>query len=105
MPKAPDNKLFKDVPVEDETRLFLMETENHEGYDVRVEGWEAEGFVGRSLVFKAEAVDQLDDVALRDLCRRHPSCPKDEKDDGFTISRDRRDYTFVNFAMEIDPLE
>ena len=97
-----EDKPFEGVPAEEDTQIIGTRTEKHEGYDVRFEGWRAQGFFGKSLVFKAEEVAELDDAALLDLCRRHSSCPDDEKDDDFTISRDDDGYTFVNFGMEKD---
>ena len=72
------------------------------GYSARLETWfDTEyGAGGKTLVFKADDVRDLADKELFALCRNHRACPDDEPDEDFTITRDSKGFTFVNFGME-----
>jgi hypothetical protein len=93
---------FKDVPVEDTTHVLAKGMDKLGEYSVRVERWfDTEYEVeGKTLVFKADEVAHLSDTELFALCRSHAVCPDDEQDDDFTVTRNSKGFTFVNFGMD-----
>ena len=48
----------------------------------------------------ADDVKDLTDKKLIALCRTHRACSDEEPDDDFTITRDSKGFTLVNFGME-----
>jgi hypothetical protein len=95
-------KEFDEVPVEDSTHILAKRVDKLREYSVRVEKWfDAEYYTGgKTLVFKAKEVEHIPDNELFDLCRTHRACSNDEPDEDFTITRDSKGFTFVNFGME-----
>jgi hypothetical protein len=95
-------KEFDKVPVEDTTHVLAKGVDTLGRYSVRVERWfDTEYDVGgKSLVFKAKEVKHLPDNELFALCRTHRACSDDEPDENFTVTRDSKGFTFVNFGME-----
>ena len=97
-----EEKEFDEVPIEDSTHVLAKGMDQLSGYSVRLETWfDTEyGAGGKTLVFKADDVRDLADKELFALCRTHRACPDDEPDEDFTITRDSKGFTFVNFGME-----
>ena len=95
-------KEFDKVPVEDTTHVLAKGEDTLGRYSVRVERWfDTEYDVGgKSLVFNAKEVKHLPDNELFALCRTHRACSDDEPDEDFTVTRDTKGFTFVNFGME-----
>ena len=95
-------KEFDKVPVEDTTHVLAKGMDQLGGYSVRLESWFDTEYNsgGKTLVFKAEEVEHLPDNELFALCRTHRACTNDEPDEDFTIIRDSKGFTFVNFGME-----
>jgi len=96
------NNEFVEVPIEDSTHVLAKGMDQLSGYSVRLETWfDTEyGAGGKTLVFKADDVRDLADKELFALCRTHRACPDDEPDEEFTITRDSKGFTFINFGME-----
>ena len=96
------NNEFVEVPIEDSTHVLAKGMDQLSGYSVRLETWfDTEyGAGGKTLVFKADDVRDLSDKELFALCRTHRACPDDEPDEEFTITRDSKGFTFINFGME-----
>lgn len=96
------NNEFVEVPIEDSTYVLAKGMDQLDGYSVRLETWfDTEyGAGGKTLVFKADDVRDLADKELFALCRTHRACPDDEPDEEFTITRDSKGFTFINFGME-----
>ena len=96
------NNDFDEVPVEDSTHVLATGMDQLGGYSVRLETWfDSEyGAGGKTLVFKADDVKDLTDKKLFALCRTHRACSDEEPDDDFTITRDSKGFTLVNFGME-----
>ena len=95
-------KEFDKVPVEDTTHILAKRMDQLGGYSVRLETWfDTEYHAGgKTLVFKADDVRNLADNELFALCRTHRACPDDEPDVDFTVTRDSKGFTFMNFGME-----
>ena len=96
------NNDFDEVPVEDSTHVLAKGMDQLGGYSVRLETWfdNEYGAGGKTLVFKADDVKDLADKELFALCRTHRACPDDEQGEDFTVTRDTKGFTFVNFGME-----
>lgn len=97
-----EKKEFDEVPIEDSTYVLAEGMDQFGGYSLRLETWfDTEyGAGGKTLVFKADDVRNLADNELFALCRTHRACPDDEPDEDFTITRDSKGFTFINFEME-----
>lgn len=97
-----EEKEFDEVPVEDSTHILAKGMDQLGGYSVRLEKWFDTEYDagGKTLVFKADDVRDLADKELFALCRTHRACSDNEPDEDFTITRDSKGFTFVNFGME-----
>ena len=93
---------FAEWSTEDRTHVLAKGMDQLGDYSVRLETWfDTEyGAGGKTLVLKADDVRDLTDKELFALCRTHRACPDEEPDEDFTITRNSKGFTFVNFGME-----
>jgi hypothetical protein len=93
---------FAEWSTEDRTHVLVNGKDQLGDYSVRLETWfdNESGAGGKTLVFRADDVRDLTDKELFALCRTHRACLDDEPDEDFTITRDSKGFTFVNFGME-----
>lgn len=90
---------FRDVPVEEDTRI-LFETEAYlGGYDVLYQKWFWEGITAESIIFRSEDVADLTDAEIEAEVRTSPLVRADSQ---VTLKRDDSGFTFVNFNFETE---
>ena len=96
------DELVEEWPNEDSTHVLAKGMDQLGDYSVRLETWFDTEYDagGKTLVFKADDVRDLADKELFALCRTHRACPDEEPDEDFTITRNSKGFTFVNFGME-----
>ena len=88
---------FNDVPVEPDTRIASQTIVNAGDFDALHQKWTWEGILAESLIFVAGEVDDLDDAQLESLAKRSGLAKSDSQ---FTVKRDSKGFTFVNFNFE-----
>lgn len=88
---------FKDVPVEEDTRIRFRTEAKFGEIDVLYEKWTWEGITAESLVFANEDVTDLTDDELKQEVRTSPLVRSDTQ---ITLKRSDSGYTFVNFNFE-----
>ena len=67
-------------------------------YEVLYQKWFWDGISAESLIFIADDVGDMGDDALKAFVAESPLVDDNSK---FTIARDRKGYTFVNFNFEL----
>lgn len=85
--------IFKNVPIDPDTRIINQHGVEVEGIPALIQQWSWEGFIAESIIFLNADVAHLDESELFDLVRR--SCLVN--DDRFTVSRSESGFTFVNY--------
>jgi len=89
---------FKNVPVEEDTRILFRDEAKLGDYGVLYEMWSWEGISAESLIFVNDDVADLTDEELEQEVRKSPLV---KKESAVTIKRLEAGFTFVNFNFEI----
>jgi hypothetical protein len=89
---------FKNVPVEEDTRILFRNEAKFGDYDVLYEMWSWEGISAESIIFASDDISGLTDDELEQEVRKSPLV---KKESAVTIKRLEAGFTFVNFNFEI----
>lgn len=87
---------FRDIPVDEDTRIISREFVKVGDLDAVREKWSWEGILGETLIFATGDVKDMDDVALEQLLREQEKLEDNLK---VIIKRGER-FVFVNFRFE-----
>ena len=88
---------FKNVPVDEDTRIQFRHEAKFGKYDILYERWSWEGISAESLIFVSDDVADLTDEELERELRKSPLV---KKDSAVTIKRVDSGFTFANFNFE-----
>jgi len=88
---------FKNVPVEEETRILFRKEAKLGNYEVLYEMWSWEGIQAESIIFATDDVSEMTDEELEKEVRKSPLV---KKESAVTIKRLDAGFTFVNFNFE-----
>ena len=96
---------FKDVPLEDDTRLLITADLMVGKYKTLFQYWYWDGFFGKSLIFCEADVETLTDAELKDVLAKAEGNTLLEAEgviaeEDMTVSRRCNGYAFVNFGFE-----
>ncbi len=90
-------KKFKNVPVDEDTKIIFRQEARLGEYEVLYEMWTWEGISAESIIFASDDISDLTDEALELEVRNSPLV---KSDSAITIKRLPAGYTFVNFNFE-----
>ncbi len=88
---------FKNVPVEEDTRILFRQEAELGTYEVLYEMWSWEGISAESIIFVNDDISDLTDEELEQEVRQAPLV---KKESAMTIKRLDSGFTFVNFNFE-----
>ena len=88
---------FKNVPVEEDTRILFRKEAKFGKFDVLYEMWSWEGISAESIIFVSDDIADLTDEELEQEIRESPLV---QKKSAVTIKRLDEGFTFVNFNFE-----
>jgi len=88
---------FKNVPVEEDTRVLFRNEAKFGKYDILYEMWSWEGISAESIIFVSDDISDLTDEELEQEIRKSPLV---KKESAVTIKRLDVGFTFVNFNFE-----
>ena len=88
---------FKNVPVEEDTRILFRIKAKLGKYQVLYERWSWEGISAESFIFESVDISNLTDEELEQEVRKSPLV---KMDSAVTIKLLDVGYTFVNFNFE-----
>jgi hypothetical protein len=88
---------FKNVPVEEDTRILFQTEATFGTYNVLYEMWTWEGISAESIIFASDDISDLTDDQLEREVRKSPLV---KKGSAVTIKRLDAGFTFVNFNFE-----
>jgi len=88
---------FKNVPVEEDTRILFRNEAKLGDYDVLSEMWSWEGISAESIIFASDDISALTDEELEQEVRKSTLL---KKESAVTIKRLDSGFTFVNFNFE-----
>lgn len=88
------NDAFRNVPVEEDTKILRREIIAVDGHEVLYEKWFWDGVKGETFVFVSTEVAKLSDGELEQLARQSALLDPASQ---ITIKRAESGYTFVNF--------
>ena len=88
---------FKNVPVEEDTRILFRNEAKLGDYDVLYEMWSWEGISAESIIFASDDISALTDEELEQEVRKSTLL---KKESAVTIKRLDSGFTFVNFNFE-----
>ena len=88
---------FKNIPVDDDTRILATTVERIEGYDVAYQKWSWDGTYGESIIFFNEEVKSLSKEDILELVQKANFIVL-----GSGITYKQGDiYTFLNFNFKV----
>lgn len=85
---------FKNVPVEEDTKILFRNEAKFGKYEVLYEMWSWEGISAESIIFESDDISDLTDEELEQEVRKSPLV---KNDSAVTIKRLDAGFTFVNF--------
>ena len=85
---------FKNVPVEDDTKILISTEASLGKFSVLYQKWRWEGVTAESLIFDSCDVAELTDEEIMNEVKSSPLLIADTK---ITLSRVASGYVFVNF--------
>ena len=88
---------FKNVPIEEDTRIIFQQEMKFGEYDVLYQTWTWDGISAESIIFSSEDIPELKDQEIEKQVRASPIC---KKGSSITIKRTDSGYTFINFNFE-----
>ncbi len=88
---------FKNVPIEEDTKLLFSNEFKFDGRDVLYQMWSWDGIQGESLIFLTEDVKDLTEDQIKEMVKESPLV---KKKDSITYSQGDSGYTFLNFNFE-----
>jgi hypothetical protein len=89
---------FKEVPVEEETKILKRRNISISGYEVLYEKWKWDGIKAESVIFIEEEVENLRDNELIEFVKNSQEIINEEHE--ITIKHSSG-FVFVNFNFEI----
>ena len=89
---------FKNVPVEEDTKILFRNEAKFGKYEVLYEMWSWEGISAESIIFESDDISDLTDEELEQEVRKSPLV---KNDSAVTIKRLDAGFTFVNFNFEL----
>ena len=89
---------FKDVPVEDDTKIIFQQEAKLGDYDILYQKWFWEGIAAESIIFANEDVIDLSDEEIEMKVRTSPLL---KTGSSITMKRLESGFTFVNFNFEV----
>ena len=87
---------FKNLPVDDDTRIYSTEVKKIEEYDVAYQKWSWDGIYGESIIFLNDDVQSLEREDVLELIKRADFV----KFISTTTYKKGDVYTFVNFNFK-----
>lgn len=91
---------FKDVPVDNETKIILRNEMSLGKYSVLYEYWIWDGVHAESVIFASEDVIGISDDELKEEVKMSPLLK--DKSSEITLKRSESGFTFVNFNFEVN---
>ncbi|MBE9549442.1 MAG: hypothetical protein IMF09_08575 [Proteobacteria bacterium] len=93
------NDKFKNLPVDNETRIISRKNTTLGEYDVLYEVWTWDGICAESIIFVTTDVSGFSNAELEQLVRTSGLV---KKDSDITFGCPSEGFTLVNFNFEID---
>jgi len=90
---------FKNVPVEEDTKIIFREESILGEYEVLYEKWFWDGISAESIIFANEDVAELKDNEIESIVKKSPLL---KKGSSMTLTRSESGFTFVNFNFEAE---
>ena len=91
---------FKNVPLDDDTRVLLEEITKLGEYEIMHQMWNWDGIKGESIIFADADIKDLSEEEIKEKVRSSPMVT--EKESNMTFSQKGSGYTFVNFNFDPD---
>lgn len=88
---------FINVPLESDTRILFEQETIVEGYDALYQWWFWDMFIGESLIFSNDDVEDLTDQEIEKVVRTLPIA---KEGSAMTLNRSDSGFTFCNFNFE-----
>ncbi len=92
-------ELFKNVPVDDDTRIIFEQLGCLGEYDVLYQNWCWDGITAESFIFINDDVLTLDDAGIEKVVRESPMC---DLGSSMTIKRTDVGFVFANFNFRTE---
>ena len=90
---------FKNVPVEEDTKIIYQQEASLGEYEVLYQKWYWDGISAESIIFANEDVDGLEDKEIEAEVKTSPLL---KKNTSITLKRSQSGFTFVNFNFETE---
>jgi hypothetical protein len=91
---------FKEVPIEEGTKIIFRNEAKLGEYDILYEMWRWDGITAESVIFMSEDVVNVTDNDLKSEIRMSPLLK--DKDSQITLKRSSSGFTFVNFNFKVE---
>jgi hypothetical protein len=88
---------FKQVPVDEDTRILYQHEAKLADYDILHQMWSWDGVTAESIIFDSKDVSGLSDNELEGEVRKSPIL---KNDSSITLTRTASGFTFANFNFE-----
>jgi hypothetical protein len=90
---------FKDVPVENDTKILFQQEAMLGEYEVLYQKWSWEGITAERIIFVNKDIGKLD---YKEIEAKVRTSPQIKPDTDITIARSESGFTFVNFNFETE---
>jgi hypothetical protein len=90
---------FRDIPVEEDTRMIFQHEAKLGEYDVLYQMWTWDGVTAESIIFTNEDVAGLSEETIKAEVKTSPLV---EKDSQLTFTHSESGFTFVNFNFRTE---
>ncbi len=88
---------FKNIPIDEDTKILHREKKKIDRYDVLYEKWYWDGITAESIIFANEDIADLDDVLIEKLVR---SSDLFKSNSSLHIQHSNSEFTFVNLSVD-----
>jgi len=93
------NEKFKNIPVDDDTKIIFESTMKFEENDILYQKWFWDGIYGESIIFIADDVKHLNDDKLKKYVAMSDMV---ENKDKVTVGQRRDEYVFASFNFKTE---
>ena len=87
-------KKFKNVPIDEDTKILFQKEAKLDNYDVLYQKWLWDGMTGESIIFSSDDAKDLNDDEIKALVKLSPIVKEDSK---ITLKRSDSGFVFANF--------